>query len=526
MYNLVAILEDSAREYPDKDAVVFDSIRLTYQQIDALSAQVANALVAKGIRKGDKVAFTCPNVPYFPIVWMGVLKVGAVLVPLSVLLRPREIAYHLSDSESSLYICFEGTEEMPMGQSGYAGFQETPTCKEFIIIPTIPGGDSPIEGIQTLTEMTHEQPMAFETVQCRPDDTCLIIYTSGTTGRPKGAELSHSNMLMNCTVAGQLFEYEPDDKSLAVLPLFHSFGISVTNSTFLNGGTLVLMPRFETQAVLHKIQEEGITIFAGVPTMYWELLNYQGDDVDYDLIKSKLRLCISGGASLPVEVLKGFEEKYDVKILEGYGLSETSPTATFNRPDRERKIGSIGQAIWGVQVKVVDPDMNEVPVGKEGEIVIRGHNVMKGYYKRDEANEEAFRGGWFHSGDIGKMDEDRYFYIVDRMKDMIIRGGFNVYPREIEEVMMTHEDVSLVAVIGVPSEQHGEEIKAFVVPKTGVKPDIDALRAWCKDQMAAYKYPRIIEVVDSLPLGPTGKILKLELRAMDEAKRKEEVPAK
>jgi len=324
---------------------------------------------------------------------------------------------------------------------------------------------------------------------------------------------------MNCTVAGQLFEYESDDKSLAVLPLFHSFGISVTNSTFLNGGTLVLMPRFETQAVLHKIQEEGITIFAGVPTMYWELLNYQGDDVDYDLIKSKLRLCISGGASLPVEVLKGFEEKYDVKILEGYGLSETSPTATFNRPDRERKIGSIGQAIWGVQVKVVDEDMNEVPVGKEGEIVIRGHNVMKGYYKRDEANEEAFRGGWFHSGDIGKMDEDRYFYIVDRMKDMIIRGGFNVYPREIEEVMMTHEDVSLVAVIGVPSEQHGEEIKAYVVPQTGVQIDTDALRVWCKDQMAAYKYPRIIEVVDSLPLGPTGKILKLELRAMDEAAR-------
>ena len=523
MYNLVSILEDSVRETPQKEAVVFDSIRLTYQQIDALSAQVANALVAKGIRKGDKIALSCANVPYFPIIWMGVLKAGAVLVPLSVLLRPREIAYHLSDSESVLYICFEGTPELPMGESGWAGFQEVDTCKEFIIIPTVPGGDSPIEGVQTLNEMTHEQPMAFETVQCRPDDTCLIIYTSGTTGRPKGAELSHSNMLMNCTVSSKLFEYQPDDKSLAVLPLFHSFGISVTNSCFLNGCTLVLMTRFDAQAVVHKIQEEAITIFSGVPTMYWELLNYDGEDID--MSKINLRMCVSGGASLPVEVLKGFDEKFDVKILEGYGLSETSPTATFNRPDRERKVGSIGQAIWGVQVKVVDDDMNEKPVGEEGEIVIRGHNVMKGYYKRDEANDEAFRGGWFHSGDIGKMDEEGYFYIVDRKKDMIIRGGFNVYPREIEEVMMTHEDVSLVAVIGVPSEVHGEEVKAYVVPQTGVTVDVDALKAWCKDQMAAYKYPRVIEVIDALPLGPTGKILKLELRAMDEAAR-EGAPAK
>lgn len=523
MYNLVSVLEESVKEHPDKEAVVFDSIRLDYKTINAMANQVANMLVAKGVRKGDKVALTCPNLPYFPAVWMGILKAGAVMVPLSVLLRPREIAYHLEDSDTLLYICFEGTPEMPMGTSGWEGFQQVDACKHFITIPAIPGAPSFIEGQGSLMELMNEQPPTFDTVMCRPDDSCLIIYTSGTTGRPKGAELTHSNMLMNCSVSSRLFESEPDDRALIVLPMFHSFGISVTDLTLLTHGTMVLLPRFDTAAVLRALQEENITTFAGVPTMYWELLNYDNSEGHFDLekIATTLRMCVSGGASLPIEVMKGFEEKYQVQILEGYGLSETSPTATFNRPDRERKIGSIGLPIWGVDVMVVDDDMNEKPIGEEGEIVIRGHNIMKGYYKRDEANAEAFKGGWFHSGDIGKMDEDGYFYIVDRVKDMIIRGGFNVYPREVEEVMMTHPDVSLVAVIGVPSDVHGEEVKAYVVPKQGATPDVAEMTAWCKDQMAAYKYPRMIEIIDALPLGPTGKILKKELRAQDEAKRAE-----
>ncbi len=519
MYNLVNILDGSVRETPDKEAIVLGDVRLTYRQLDALASQVANGLKAKGIRRGDKIALTCPNLPYFPIIWMGILKAGAVMVPLSVLLRAREIQYHLSDSEAVLYICFEGTPEMPMGKAGYEGFNQTESCKDFYIIPTVPGGDSPIPGVKTLGELMHNQPPKCDAVQCHADDTCLIIYTSGTTGRPKGAELTHSNMLMNCMVSSRLFEFEPDDRTLIVLPMFHSFGISMMDSTILNNGTMVLLPRFDTQTVLHLFAKENISIFGGVPTMYWELLNYRGQDVDFDKIRDTLRMCISGGASLPVEVLKGFEDRYQVKILEGYGLSETSPTATFNRPDKERKVGSIGMPIWGVDVKVVDDDMNDVPVGKEGEIVIRGHNVMKGYYKRDEANAEAFKGGWFHSGDIGKMDEDGYFYIVDRKKDMIIRGGFNVYPREVEEVLMTHPDVSLCAVIGVPSDQHGEEVKAYVVPQTGAHPDPAGLVKWSKENMAAYKYPRVIEVVPSLPLGPTGKILKRELKEMDKAKR-------
>ncbi len=384
----------------------------------------------------------------------------------------------------------------------------------------MPGADSPFEGVPTMTDLMKDQSPVYPAESCSPDDTAIIIYTSGTTGQPKGAELTHSNLLMNVMVSSRLFESQEDDVSLAVLPLFHSFGISIMDSCFLMGGTLVLLIRFESGAVLKAFEEENISIFPGVPTMYWDLLHYQdADKFDLGKIADRLRLGISGGAAMPVEVLKAFEEKFRIKILEGYGLSETSPTATFNRADRPRKIGSIGQAIWGVQVKIVDEDMNDVPVDKEGEIVIRGHNVMKGYYNRPEANEETFKGGWFHTGDIGKVDDEGYFYIVDRLKDMIIRGGFNIYPRELEEVLLEHPDISLAAVIGVPHEVFGEDVKAYIVPKPGTTPDPEEIIAWGKEQFAKYKYPRMVEVVESLPLGPTGKILKKELRKMDEEAR-------
>lgn len=524
MYNLASILEENVRENPNKEALVFGDMRLDYSTFNLMACQVANALKAKGVKPGDHVAMTCPNIPYFPVVWMGILKVGAVMVPLSVLLRPREIEYHLTDSESTVYICFEGVADMPMGASGWEGFQKVDTCTEFITLPAVPFGQSFIEGCPTLLDLMQEQPGTFDTVMRKPDDSCLIIYTSGTTGQPKGAELSHSNMLMNCSVSSRIFGNEAEDRTLIVLPLFHSFAMSILNLTMLTHGTMVLLPRFESSAVLQLMQSENISTFAGVPTMFWELFNYDNSDgaIDMEKIANTLRVCVAGGAALPVELLKGFEEKYSTEILEGYGLSETSPIATFNRADRPRKVGSIGIPIWGVELKIVDEEMNELPVGEEGEIVIRGHNVMKGYYKRPEATEEAFKGGWFHSGDIGKVDEDGFYFIVDRVKDMIIRGGFNVYPREIEEVMMTHPDVSLVAVIGIPSDAHGEEIKAYIVPNAGVTPDLDAMKLWCKDQFAAYKYPRTIEVIDALPMGATGKILKKELRVIDEAARTKE----
>ncbi|GMW02063.1 MAG: long-chain-fatty-acid--CoA ligase [Candidatus Hydrogenedentota bacterium] len=524
MLNLATVLETSAAEFPDKTAVVFRDFRFSYQQINEMANQVANGLKSIGIRKGDKVALSCPNLPYFPIVTYGVLKAGAVLVPLNVLLRPREIAYHLSDSDAVAYICFEGTEQLPLAQAGYAGFKDAENCDHFFIIPTVPFGPSPIDGVKTLGDLMGDQPSTCDLVQTRPDDTAVIIYTSGTTGWPKGAELSHSNLLINTRITRELVNASCDDNVLVVLPLFHSFGHTcLMHVGVMAGATLVLLPRFEPASVLQAMQDENITMFSAVPTMFWDLLNYEeAGKYDLEKIARNLRICSSGAAALPVEVMRQFEEKFNVPILEGYGLSETSPVASFNQMSRPRKPGSIGFPIWGVEMAIVDDNMRFLPAGEKGEIVIRGHNVMKGYYKRDEANEEAFKGGWFHTGDVGTMDDDGYFYIVDRIKDMIIRGGFNVYPRELEEVLLTHPEISLAAVIGIPHEEYGEEAKAYVILKPGSKLTGEDIVAWSKKEMAAYKYPRIVEICESLPLGPTGKILKLELKK----KAKEELAAR
>ncbi len=514
MLNLAVFLEDSAREEPERHAVVFNETRLSYAAVNAAANQVANLLVSIGIGKGDKVALSCPNLPYFPIVYYGILKAGAVVVPLNVLLKPREIAYHLQDADAKAYFCFEGTAQLPMGEMGYAAFQQVDSCEHFFLITANPSVPSPIEGVTTLGMALQGQPTTFETVKTGPDDTAVILYTSGTTGQPKGAELTHLNMLMNARSADKLYERVDHDIHLITLPLFHSFGQTVQmNGGFYNRATLVLLPRFTAEGAFKAMDSANVTFFAGVPTMYWELLNYpEADKYDLAKIGHNLRVGISGGAALPVEVLKAFEKKYDVKILEGYGLSETSPVATFNRTDRPTKPGSIGLPIWGVDVRIVDAEGNDIAPGESGEIVIRGHNIMKGYYKRDEATVQAITDGWFHSGDIGRRDEDGYIYIVDRLKDMIIRGGFNVYPREIEEVMMTHPDVSLVAVVGVPHESLGEEVKAYVIRKPGATATEQELVAWCKENMAGNKYPRIIEYRDTLPMTATGKILKRELR--------------
>lgn len=514
MLNLATLLEASTREYPHKTALVFAEHRLSYAQINGAANQVANGLKQIGIQRGDKVALSCPNLPYFPIIYYGILKAGATVVPLNVLLKRREIAYHLDDSDAKAYLCFQGTPELPMGQEGFAGFDEVDICEHFFMITAEPAAPSPIEGTTTLGQFMHNQPPTFGTVQTNPEDTSVILYTSGTTGRPKGAELSHFNMFFNAIISAQLGEVTAKDIGLIVLPLFHSFGQTVQmNAGIYAGATMVLLPRFEPGAALGLMQKENVTFFSGVPTMYWALLNHDTSGYDLEKIAKNLRLCNSGGASLPLEVLRGFEQKFNVPILEGYGLSETSPVASFNHLHRERKPGSIGTPIWGVEMKVFDENDHECPAGESGEIVIRGHNVMKGYYKRPEVTEEVMRNDWFHTGDVGKMDEDGYFYIVDRIKDMIIRGGFNVYPREIEEVLLTHPAISLAAVIGMPHEKHGEEIKAFVVLKEGASATAEEIIAWSRENMAAYKYPRLVEFRETLPMNATGKILKTSLRA-------------
>jgi len=517
MLNLVTLLEDSAREYPDKTAVVCGDTRLTFRELNETACRVANGLVAAGIQAGDKVALTCENSQYFPMAYYGILKMGGVVVPLNVLLKRREIAYHLNDSDAAAYLCFEGTGAFPSAEESWSAFGKASSCRRFWLKRLDQDPGPPISDKASWENLIDGQPAVFDTVQTQADDTSVIIYTSGTTGRPKGAELTHSNMVMNAMVNRDLKSYSAQDISLVVLPLYHLFGQTVQmNATLLAGGTIVLVPRFDPAVVLQLFQDEGVTLFAGVPTMYWQLLNFpEADKFDIEKIASTLRITDSGGAPMPVEVMRRFEEKFSLKILEGYGLSETSPTVTKNMPHKPRKPGSIGVPLWGIEIRVVDEQMADVPVGETGEIVIRGHSVMKGYYNRPAETAEAFRGGWLHTGDLGKYDEDGYLYVVGRLKDMIIRSGYNVYPREIEEVLVTHPEISLAAVIGVPDARSGEEIKAFVVLESGSTLDSETIIAWAKTRLAAYKYPRLVEIVDQLPLGPTGKILKKELRKME-----------
>jgi long-chain acyl-CoA synthetase len=516
--NLASILEHAARLLPERVAVTFARTHLTYAELDAQATQVAAGLSAMGIAPGDHVALTCPNLPCFPIAYFGILKAGAVVVPLNVLLKPREIAYHLKDSSARALIAFEGTTELPLAAMARAGCEEA-QCPNLLLM-TAGGTRSTVDGAQTLADvMAAGAGAPFGTRRRRPDDTAVILYTSGTTGHPKGAELTHENMLLNAIASRDMylpavrggFEQEV---ALVTLPLFHSTAQTcLMNAGFLGGFRLVLMPRFDPADVLETMRREEVGIWIGVPTMYWSLLQHaKTANVDIATVARHLRLCVSGGAAMPLEVMRGFEGLFSTRILEGYGLSETSPVACFNQLHRPTKPGTVGQPILGVDVRCVDEEDRFVPAGQPGEVVIRGPNVMKGYYNRPEATEAVMRHGWFHTGDIGTLDAEGYLTIVDRKKDMIIRGGFNVYPREIEEVMLTHPAISMAAVIGIPDERLGEEVKAFVVLKPASQVTEAELVDWCREQMAAFKYPRSIEFRAALPLSPTGKILKRELK--------------
>jgi long-chain acyl-CoA synthetase len=500
--NLAVILAESAFAHPDKEAVILHPFRLSYGQIDALSNQVASSLQQLGLKQGEKVGLMLPNVPQFVISYFGILKAGGVVVPMNVLLKAPEVNFYLSDSEARFLITWEdfSAEALKGTPSGVTAF-----------VVNRPGSDAVPDGSHSFNELMGGDSQ-FDMAPTSPDDTAVILYTSGTTGKPKGAELSHFSLYMNCTTSGGLFGFRDDDIGLAVLPLFHSFGqSSVMNVSMRYGGTISLVPRFEVAAVCEAIQRDKVTVISGVPTMFFALL-HDPQVANYDL--SSLRIAVSGGASMPAEVMTTFEKRFGLTILEGYGLSETSPTASFNQSVEQRRFGSIGKRIWGVDMKIFSEDDKALPAGRDnvGEIVIRGHNVMKGYYKKPEATAEAFKGGWFHSGDMGYQDEDGFFFIVDRKKELIIRGGFNVYPREIEEVLYAHPAVQEAAVIGVPDERLGEEVSAVVALKAGQAVTEDDLIAYAKERVAAYKYPRTIRFLDSLPKGPTGKILKKELK--------------
>ncbi|MGR8981565.1 MAG: AMP-binding protein, partial [Gammaproteobacteria bacterium] len=363
MINLATVLTDSAREYPDQTALIHRDRRFTYKQIDQMSNQVANGLREAGIQRGEKVAFLCPNLPYFPMVYYGILKAGAAVVPLNVLLKKREIAYHLADADAVALICFEGSPELPLADHAWEAFNDVASCRHLWYLPAISGGASPIEGVKTFADLTADQPSTFATEQMHTEDTAVIIYTSGTTGQPKGAELTHSNLIMNAFISRDIGGDKLNEVLLVVLPLFHSYGQSVMmNAGFLGNCTLVLLERFDAAEVLRLMETEGVTNFSGVPTMYWEILRCADvEKYDIEKIRNTLRFCAAGGSAMPVEIMKAFEEKFDVAIVEGYGLSETSPVTCVERVNKERKYASVGQPIWGVDMRCVDENMHDVP---------------------------------------------------------------------------------------------------------------------------------------------------------------------
>lgn len=500
--HLAGLLENAADRYPERTAVVSGDTRLTYAQVDGAANQVANLLVEYGVKPGDKVALSCPNVPFFPIVYFGILKAGAAVVPLNVLLKTREVAYHLDDSGAVAYFAFEGTAELPTGDTARQAVDGTD-----VALVVFGSGPAPWS----------RQSPAFERVERDDDDTAVILYTSGTTGQPKGAELRHRNMHFTALSGKGMYgaDAERPDTYLCALPLFHAFGQTVIqNAAFAFGGTVVMLPRFEAESTIAVMLREKVTFFAGVPTMYWSLLAALTPDVPVAEIAANLRVAAAGGSALPAQVHKDFQNRFGVTILEGYGLSETSAISSFSVHGEDPRVGSIGKPIAGVEMKLINDDWSDVPAGDPqaiGEIAIKGPQIMKCYHGRQEATAEAIKDGWFRSGDLARKDGDDHFVIVDRSKDMIIRGGYNVYPRELEELLMTHPAISLVAVVGVPHDSHGEEIKAVVVAEPGAQVTSDELVAWGREHFAAYKYPRLVEFRDALPMTSTGKILKREL---------------
>lgn len=519
MLNLSTLLEDSARTHPDRTAVVAGSDRLSFASVERTANQVANLLVGRGIRPGDTVALSCPNLPWFPSIYYGIVKTGAAVVPLNILLSAPEVAYHLRDSGARAFFAFEGTPGLRLGDICTAGFADAPDCELLFLITadstSRPGTDSLGNGVEPLAPALAKQPEDFDAAITQASDTAVVLYTSGTTGRPKGAELTHANVVLNALTAHRILEgREAVDTHLVALPLFHAFGqVLQMHTAFAGGNTLVLMPRFEPNEAVRLMLEESVTHFAAVPTMYHGLLSALPAPEQTAQIARNMRLGLSGGAAMPVDVIGRIKEAFDVDVREGYGLSETSPGACFTPVDGLAKPGSIGKPIWSVQMKLVDDAGTDLPDRPDvvGEIAVKGHVVMKGYRNRPEATAEVLSDGWFRTGDLARKDEDGYYFIVDRSKDLIIRGGYNVYPREVEEVLMGHPAISLAAVVGVPHESLGEEVKAYVLKEPGDPTSEDELIAWVKTRIAAYKYPRLLEFVTSFPMTATGKILKREL---------------
>ncbi|ROQ15987.1 long-chain acyl-CoA synthetase [Rathayibacter sp. PhB93] len=503
--SVAAILAEAARRTPRTIAVRVGPQAIDYGTLWEQTRAYAGALRAQGIGPGDRVALLIPNVPDFPRGYFAVLALGAVVVPVHALLKHDEIAYVLRDSGATALIC-----AAPLLAEGAAGAALADVPVLSVLVP-----DSMESPFPRLEDLAADATPIDTYVPRSPFDTATILYTSGTTGRPKGAEGTHFAIVSQSDVLlMNTFDLHQGDVVLGALPLFHTFGqVCAMNTAFRTAATVVLVPKFDGDAALEAMIAHECTVFEGVPTMYVALLDAATRRED----RPPLRYAVSGGAALPVAVIERFREVFGVEIYEGYGLTETSPVATFNHVGVPPRAGTVGTPIWGVDVEVARPEVVDrielLPRGELGEIVVRGHNLMKGYLGNPEASAAAVVDGWFRTGDLGTKDDEDYIRILDRTKDMIIRNGYNVYPREVEEVLIGHSAVANAAVFGVPDEKHGQEIMAAVVLLPSATATAEELIAYANEHLAAFKFPRRIELVDALPLGPSGKILKRELVA-------------
>jgi long-chain acyl-CoA synthetase len=503
VFNLAVILREAVSSTPDKPVALWAGGRMTYAELDDLSDRVATALIDLGVTPGARVAIQLPNVAPFLVTYFGALKAGAAVVPLNVLLTPAELVFQLGNSSARVLVTWAGVAGHASEAAVLAGVSEVFVVGDGPRPPdTRPFGD-------LLVTAPSRRPMA----DTHADDTAVIVYTSGTTGRPKGAELTHFQLYMNADIPGRLFAVVASDVVLTTLPLFHVFGLSsLLNCAVRFGATLSLIPRFDPQVVLAAVEEHRATVFAGVPTMFVALLEApgaEGADV------SSLRIAISGGAALPPQILDAFEERFGLVVLEGYGMTETASSTTSSGSAVDRRPYSVGKPIWGTECEIRDDEDRTLPAGRDhiGEILTRGFHTMKGYLDDPEATAAAFTDGWLRTGDLGYRDDDGYYFIVGRKKELIIRGGYNVYPREVEEALRSHPAVADVAVVGIPDHRLGEEVLAFVSLEPGATLTGAELIAYSREQLAAYKYPRSIEFRSDLPKSATGKILKMQLRA-------------
>ncbi|MCY8988494.1 fatty acid--CoA ligase family protein [Bacillus atrophaeus] len=507
--NLVSKLEETAAVKPDKTACIFGGESITYEELRESIFRFANGLQDLGMEKGDHLALLLGNTPDFVISFFGALKAGIVVVPINPTYTPTEIGYMLTNSDVKAIVGID--QLLPV----YERMHEALPKVEHVILSQTSTREPEAEEPQVKTKMTTFTKMMNPINRSRSypklshDDTAVILYTSGTTGKPKGAMLTHQNLYSNANDVAGYLGMDERDKIVAALPMFHVFCLTVCmNAPLMSGACVLIEPQFSPAAIFKLVKDREATIFAGVPTMYNYLYQYEkGSPHDF----ASIRLCISGGASMPVALLNAFEEKFSVAILEGYGLSEASPVTCFNPFDRGRKPGSIGTNILHVENKVVDPLGRELPDHQVGELIVKGPNVMKGYYKMPIETKHALKDGWLYTGDLARRDEDGYFYIVDRKKDMIIVGGYNVYPREVEEVLYSHEDVKEAVVIGVPDAKSGEAVNCYIVPKR-LSLTEEEIMQHCEKHLAKYKRPAAIIFLEEIPKNATGKILRRALR--------------